>query len=70
MKFEDFQNEAQFKNYCILHGDEMPLRVQVNGRWQTKALADLPADEQDAWIADWWQRGLVATQQEPQAPGA
>ncbi len=67
MQFEDFQNEAQFRNYCLLHADEIMIRAQIAGKFETVPITALPSAEQDLWITDWWQRGQAREEAEKKA---
>ena len=43
----------ELEQYCEKHKDDIYIRVQVNGKWGSHTLSELPLEEQAKWIEKW-----------------
>jgi len=50
--------EKELRDYCTEHASTIYVRVREDRHGVTKTLADLPAEEREAFIEDWMEGGM------------
>lgn len=53
----DGEAEREWEAAIRADASRIYVREQVDGRWQSVALVELPPERQQHWIRRWWQEG-------------